>query len=173
MIKKILQYNASVVAACRGSGVTAIAAAVTAAIEEVTLTLSGRDVPANAYAAIGTEAVYRPTSTGKPAIAAYTMACGITTAAVVKSPTIADYSIPKCAVEASNSALVGNSGPGSASRARDRPDSHAAGPGDDWRSWKQPPAPTQKRSSSPRLTPPRRSRGQPEPSHVAGSPDGQ
>lgn len=72
------------VAACRGSGVAAIAAAVTAAIEDVTLTLSGRDVPAKAYAAIGTEAAYRPTSAGKPAIAAYAMDCGITTAAVVR-----------------------------------------------------------------------------------------
>jgi hypothetical protein len=57
---------------------------VTDAIEEVTLTLSGRDVPAKAYAAIGTEAAYRPISTGKPAIAAYAIACGLTTAAVVR-----------------------------------------------------------------------------------------
>jgi hypothetical protein len=57
-----------------------IAAQVTAAIEEVMLTQSGRNVPAKSHAAVG----YRSPLTGKTAIAAYAMAWGIAAAAVVK-----------------------------------------------------------------------------------------
>jgi galactokinase len=58
--------------------------AVSIAIVDVALTLSGRDVPSTAYTSIGTRAVYRPTSTGRPAMEAYAMAWGMTTAAAVR-----------------------------------------------------------------------------------------
>ena len=53
----IPEKSASVDAAASGSGVPATATAVTAAMEELTLTLRARDVPDRAYAAIGTVAV--------------------------------------------------------------------------------------------------------------------
>jgi hypothetical protein len=40
------------------------------AMVEVVLTDNGRDVPKKAYTIIGTRAVYKPTSTGNPAIEA-------------------------------------------------------------------------------------------------------
>jgi hypothetical protein len=52
-------------------------------IVEVLLTLKGRDVPSRAYITIGAKHTYSPTWTGNPAILAYAMACGITTAAAI------------------------------------------------------------------------------------------
>src|SRR6516162_2670140 len=46
------------------------AAAVRIAIVEVVVTLNGREVPMTAYTTNGTKAVYRPTTSGSPAIAA-------------------------------------------------------------------------------------------------------
>lgn len=70
----------------------ATAAAVRADSVEVVLTDSGREVPARAYTSVGTVATYRPTWTGSPAMVAYAMAWGMTTAAVVRPATMSPRS---------------------------------------------------------------------------------
>ena len=40
------------------------------AMVEVVLTLNGRDAPSKAYSSMGISAVYKPTCTGSPAMAA-------------------------------------------------------------------------------------------------------
>jgi hypothetical protein len=68
----------------------ASAVAVRIEIVEVTLTLSTRELPSNAYSSIGTSAAYSPTWTGRPASPAYAIACGTTTHAAtmpaIRSP---------------------------------------------------------------------------------------
>ena len=63
------------------------AAPVSAASVDVVETDSARELPTSAYANIGTSAVQSPTSTGSPAIVAYAIAWGMTTAAVVTPAT--------------------------------------------------------------------------------------
>ena len=55
---------------------------------DVVLTDSVRDPPSSAYTAIGTMHVYSPTSTGRSAIVAYAIACGMTTAPAASPPTM-------------------------------------------------------------------------------------
>ena len=58
---------ASSAAVAAGSLDPATAVAVMIAIVDVTLTLSGRELPSSAYTTISTSAAYRPSCTGSPA----------------------------------------------------------------------------------------------------------
>ena len=62
------------------------------AIVDVVLTERVRDPPSSAYTAIGTMHVYRPTCTGRLAIEAYAIACGMTTAPAASPATTSGVS---------------------------------------------------------------------------------
>ncbi len=73
--------------ACSGPAPRAaspIAVATRIAIVLVVETLSTRELPSRAYAAMGTTAVHRPACTGSPAMVAWAMAIGTTTAPAVR-----------------------------------------------------------------------------------------
>lgn len=62
---------------------------------DVVLMLRARDPPSSAYTTIGTMHVYRPNSTGRPAIVAYAMAYGTTTAPAERPATTSRRAHPR------------------------------------------------------------------------------